>query len=49
MAYCRNCGNQLSETSKFCTNCGNKNDESNELNKPIIKWETLISSRNSDS
>ena len=21
---CRNCGNQISETSKFCSNCGQK-------------------------
>ena len=24
VSYCTNCGNPISETSKFCTNCGNK-------------------------
>ena len=40
MAYCENCGNQLSETAKFCSHCGakmttyNDDNEKNEISNP---------------
>lgn len=27
--YCKNCGNQINESSKFCPNCGMQTQESN--------------------
>jgi uncharacterized membrane protein YvbJ len=40
MAFCRNCGNQLTDGAKFCPKCGNKTDDGREIVQPTYQPET---------
>ena len=35
MAFCPNCGNEISEGAAFCGNCGKKIEEKTTPNQPI--------------
>ena len=39
MAYCRNCGTQLSDGAKFCPKCGNKTDDGHGAVQPTYQPE----------
>ena len=52
MAYCSNCGNQLSDTAKFCSKCGEKIEmnhdlqfqsvEEKSIEESVVKRNTLV-------
>ena len=41
--YCKNCGNPISESTKFCANCGNQNEFFKDVSseKEIVKDEGI--------